>query len=519
MSQAHEATPSQGRAWEWGSATLAVAILSIIALALRFWHLGDWGLDSDEVFTLRDSIRIRPTNPRPLGYLLNHYLVLPLHPLDEFGLRVLPAFFGALAIPVMYLIGRRLIGNRAAILGALLLAFSPLHVIYSQFGRYWAMVFLFSAIYPYAFYLGLRQRNRSLLVLGVVTGVLAVLAHPAAVLLVGGPALWFLATQLRGERLRSLWTQPRVRWGVLGTVLLLVLIAIRFVPILQGWIAQHDAHPGTGQFLLAQRLPPGLKQLRYLLQYVEGWTFQLVLISLFGLAVLWQGRDRALARFLITLALFPALFLPLLSLRTPISTYYLVPIAPVFFFGAGVFLDHVFSLAWKLRPWWLGGAAMTAMILAAGTPTLLSQYRNGRRFDFRGVANWVQPRLTPRDVIYSDQPAALGHYLPGSDVRPLKYNTAPLTESLVSLRQGADGAALWVVAPAPAHAFRTNLEQGGLADWLYQHCQLRNIVGRGRLDFRQQYLQVYHCPPEPLSDVALLRPGHLPPQHPLEPHR
>ena len=503
---------------EWRSTTLVMVVLSAIALALRFWHLGDWGLDSDEVFTLRDSIRIRPTNPRPLGYLLNHYLVRPIMPLDEFGLRVLPALFGSLAVPAVYLIGRRLIGNRAALLAALLLAFSPLHVIYSQFGRYWALVFLLCSIYPYAFYLGIKERNRSLLILGIVTGFLASLAHPASVLLVGGPALWYLGTQLRAGRLRALWTQPRVRWGVGITALLLVLIAVRFVPILQNWIEEHDANPGSGQFLLAPGLPPGLKQLRYLLQFVEGWTFQLVLVSLIGLAILYQGRDRSLARFLICLALFPAVFLPLVSLRTPISTYYLLPIAPVFFLSAGVFLDHVFGLQWATRPRWLGAAAFTAMILAAGVPTLISQYRNGRRFDFRGVAQWIQPRLTPRDVVYSDQPAALAHYLPGSDVRPLKYNTEPLMESLATVQKEGT-AALWVVAPAPAHAFRTSLKQGGLAGWLWDHCQLRNTVGVGRVDFRQQYLQVYHCPPERPSDVALLHPGHSAPQHALESHR
>jgi hypothetical protein len=226
-----------------------------------------------------------------------------------------------------------------------------------------------------------------------------------------------------------------------------------------------------------------------------------------------------LARFLTSLALFPAIFLPLLSLRTPISTYYLLPIAPVFFFAAGVFLDHVFGLQWRTRPRWLGPAAVTAMILASGMPTLISQYRNGRRFDFRGVAVWLQPRLTPRDVIYSDQPAALGHYLPQSDVRPLKYNTAPLREVLGSLAKGSGRAALWVVAPAPAHAFRTNLREGGLANWLYDHCQLRNTVGVGRVDFRQQYLQVYHCPPEPPSDIALLHPGGFAAQQALESHR
>ncbi len=484
------------------SELLLVAALFALAAALRFWRLGDWGLDSDEVFTLRDSVTIRPTNPRPLGYLLNHYLIRPFLPLDEFGLRLLPAFFGALAIPALYLVTSRLIGRRAAFLAALLLTFSPLHVIYSQFGRYWALVFLLTAIYPYALYQGIRERNTGAITLGVVAGILASLAHPVSVLLVGGPALWFLATHLRPQRLRSLWNQRGVRWGIAITALVLVLIAVRFVPILQNWISEHDANPGSGQFLLAPNLPPPLKQMKYLLTYVEGWTFQLVLASLLGIAVLWQGRDRFLARFLICLALFPAMFLPLLSLRTPISTYYLMPIAPVFFMGAGVFLDHVFGLQWRLRPGWLPAAAVTAMIITAGMPTLVSQYRNGRRFDFKGVAGWLEPRLTGNDVVFSDQPVALAHYLPRTEVRRLRHDTAPLSQSLQTLRSSEDRGTLWVVAPAPAHAFRTNLRQGGLADWLFGNCQLRNIIGKGRMDFRQQYLQVYQCPPEAATGAA-----------------
>jgi hypothetical protein len=70
-----------------------------------------------------------------------------------------------------------------------------------------------------------------------------------------------------------------------------------------------------------------------------------------------------------------------------------------------------------------------------------------------------------------------------------------MSDSLTVLGSTGEGGALWVVAPQPAHAFRTNLKAGGLADWLYGNCQLRNTVGRGRLDFRQQYLQVFRCPP------------------------
>jgi hypothetical protein len=54
---------------------------------------------------------------------------------------------------------------------------------------------------------------------------------------------------------------------------------------------------------------------------------------------------------------------------------------------------------------------------------------------------------------------------------------------------------LWVVAPAPSHAFRANLRQRGLIRWIYDNCQLRNSTGVGRVDYRQEYLHIYRCPP------------------------
>ena len=431
----------------------------------------------------------------------------PFQPLNEFGLRVLPAFFGVLAIPAFYFTARRLLGSRPAILGALLLTVSPLHVIYSQFGRYWSLVFLLSSIYPYAIYIGVREHNRRALVLGLVTGVLATLAHPVAVLLVGGPALWFAFTYLRPRYVKALWSQRVFRWGIGVAAVLAVLIAIRFVPILQNWISEHDKNPASGQFLLRPAAPPGLKQMVYWITYAEGWTLPLMMTGLVGIAMLWQGRDPFLGRFLASLALFPALFLPLVSLRTPISTYYLIPIAPVFFMGAGVFLDRIFQVDWRVRPRWLVPATALALVVVAGMPTLVSQYRNGRRFDFKGVAQWLGPRLTPGDIIFSDQPVALAHYLPQTEVQRLRSNSAPLAQSVRLLQQSGPDAVLWVVAPAPAHAFRTNLRPGGLANWMFQHCQLRNNVGIGRVDFRQQYLQVYRCPAQASAESHSVGPG------------
>ena len=470
---------------------LLVTALVVLALVLRFWRLGDWNFQATEMFTLRDSTGPQFRNPRPLGYVLNYYLVRPFLPLDEFGLRLLPAVFGVVSILAVYLVAQRLFSTRAALFSSFLLTVSPLHVMYSQLARYWALVFLLCAIYPYAIFVGVRDRKLGTLAFGVVTGVLAALAHPVSLLLVGGPVLVFLIPYLRPSSLRQLWTHQTFRWAAVVALLVAIAVAVRFVPILHGWITEHDRNPGSGQFLL-WRAPPGLKQVFYVLAYVDSLTLPLVLLAALGLYLLLKGSQSALALYMASLIAFPLIFLTLLSLRTPVSQYYLLPTVPTFFFAAGVFLDWLSRM--EVRPFrrWVLPATVTTLVVATGLPTLLSDYRDGRRFDFRRVSRWIDAHLSPGDVIYSDQHMVLAHYLPDAEVRKLR-GTEPLAEELRRRRETGSSGILWVVAPAASHAFRADLRQGGLINWIYDNCELRNTVGVGRMDVRQHYLQVYRC--------------------------
>jgi uncharacterized membrane protein len=483
------------RPQEAGHAVLLAGLI-VLASVLRFWHLGDWNFQATEMFTLRDAITPKLTNPRPLGYLLDHYLVGSFRPLDEFGLRLLPAIFGVLAVLALYLMCRRLAGSRAALFAALVLTVSPLHIMYSQLARYWSLVFLLSILYPYALYLGIRERDRDWLALGCVSALLAVLAHPVSVLLVGGLAL-FLITGLRREDLTRLWSQKTVRWTVALALVLALVILVRFVPVLQGWISMHDKNPGYGQFLRPRMPAPGLKQIIYLTIFVESLTVPVVLSAFAGIYWLWRGRDRSLARLFTCLAVLHVGFLTVLSLRTSVSQYYLLPSAPVFYMGAGIFLDQLLRVESQLRPRWLLPALMTAIIIAAGAPTLISDARDGRRYDFRSSAHWLAPHLTPTDIVYSDQPMVMAYYLPQHPVRHLLQNLDLLTSAMGELRQAGGGGTLWIVAPAASHAFRPNLRQGGMIGWIYDNCQLRKGIGVGRIDFRQDYLHIYRCPSVP----------------------
>jgi uncharacterized membrane protein len=468
----------------------------LLAAGLRFARLGDWGLEGDEIFTLRDSVTPRLNNPRPLLYFLNHYVVGSFLPLDEFGLRLLPALFGVLAIPAVYFVVRRLVGTRAALFSALFVAVSGLHIYQSQYARYWSLVFLLSSIYPYAIYLGFRERNRRALAFGLLTGVLAVLAHPASVLLIGGVGLWLLVTHPPREHLAQLWSQKSVRTGALLVVILLGAIAWRYVPILRNWILLRPRHQPT-EHLLHLPSGPGVQQIGLVLSYMEGLTLPMVLTGALGIYLLWQQkRDRPLALLLMCLFIFPVAFILLLSFRTAVGTTYILPTAPIFFIGTGVFLDRLAGVDWGMRPRWLPSATVAAIMIAAGLPTLISQYRDGRRNDFRGAAEWLDEHLAPGDVVYSDQYRVLAHYLRKAKVEQLAADTVPLIRSVQSLNQTGPAGALWIVVPYSSKGgHRTNPRLGSLKQWIYDNCQLRNAVGVARLDFRQNELQIYRCPP------------------------
>jgi hypothetical protein len=241
------------------------------------------------------------------------------------------------------------------------------------------------------------------------------------------------------------------------------------------------------------------------LGYVESLTLPLVLCGVLGIYLLRQGRDRPLALLLTCLFLFPITFIVLVQTRTAVSTFYMSPATPALFIGAGVFLDRLVVSDSRLHPRWLLSAVVAAMILAAGAPTLISQYRDGRRWDFRGAAHWLDERLAPGDVIFSDQPLVMAYYLPGRDVQRLTADPDRFVQTESVLNRARPGGELWIVSPAPSHAFRTNAKLNTLNGWMYDNCQLRNTIGVARVDFRQNFLQVYRCPPE--APAAVNQPG------------
>ena len=115
---------------------------------LRLFRLGHQSIWGDEALTLQvytvgrnlpellANIWHRGFHP-PLYFIIAHYWYLL--GTSEFMLRFPSVVFGIAAIPMMYLVARRLFGNTAAGISALFIAISPFHIWYSQEARMYSL--------------------------------------------------------------------------------------------------------------------------------------------------------------------------------------------------------------------------------------------------------------------------------------------------------------------------------------------------------------------------------------------
>ncbi len=113
---------------------------------LRLWHLETQSLTMDEVAELRLAATSVPEIVRygdgfpPLFSLLVHWWMQV--PGAEQAPRLFVALIGILGLPLMWLLGRELGGQKLGLLAAFLLAISPIHVWYSQDLRAYGLYFL-----------------------------------------------------------------------------------------------------------------------------------------------------------------------------------------------------------------------------------------------------------------------------------------------------------------------------------------------------------------------------------------
>jgi uncharacterized protein (TIGR03663 family) len=136
-----EAQPETRRARRPRGELIAYIVLVAVALALRFYQLGDRPFHHDEsqdayfswIFYKNGDYAYNPLLHGPLRF----YLTASMYALfgaSDFTARLAPALMGTLMVPMPYLL-RRQLGRVAAFTAAVLLAIGPSYLYFSRFAR------------------------------------------------------------------------------------------------------------------------------------------------------------------------------------------------------------------------------------------------------------------------------------------------------------------------------------------------------------------------------------------------
>ena len=187
--------------------------LAAVAALLRFLTLDVQSFSNDEPFTVERAAgelnallsSVRTTESTPPLYYYFAWGWERLSGSGETAMRLLPALFGTLLVPVTWAAARVTLPARSALIAAALVCLSPLLVWYSQEARPYALFALLATLGFLFFVRALRApRGGSVsrdLVLWSLLSVAMVLTHYFAVFAVATQGLWLLLERadLRGR--------------------------------------------------------------------------------------------------------------------------------------------------------------------------------------------------------------------------------------------------------------------------------------------------------------------------------
>ncbi len=147
-----------------GSRVLLLLIL-VLSLFLRFYKLGSRPLYGDEPF---NTVEL---SQKPLPFLLATNLGSPLYPLllhvflpagdTELWARLPAALFGILSVWAIFVVGRRILGEREAVVAAFLAAVSTSFIYFSQQARAYTIFLFFSLVSLYFFWRAIHEERPS----------------------------------------------------------------------------------------------------------------------------------------------------------------------------------------------------------------------------------------------------------------------------------------------------------------------------------------------------------------------
>jgi len=368
-------------------------VLIFIAAVLRLYALDLSPLWLDEALTYRWSLHpfseywglistggeVSP----PLFYWMEYAMLSFGH--TEITLRLLPAVFGILTVPVVYYLGSYAVDRNAGLLAAALIAFSPFHLFYSQEARMYSLMLFFLACALLFFFRAVKEEDvRWWLVFGLFSG-LAFWTHFYSGLLIAGVYIWHLGMSLKRKvKLSQLK-------GVACSLAILVALCLPLLVISLGSMVRMTSRAPTW----GNR---GFEVLTTTLSHFSGYSapIAVIFIALFfiGMYMIWLTKQD-------TCSLFAWLFILFLggnvalSYFMPMAPRYFIGILPVFFIGIASSYLALTRFVPDRRIIYL----CLVLIVLVSVPGLLHHYTVVEKEDWRYVSDLLAQSTRPGDTV------------------------------------------------------------------------------------------------------------------------
>lgn len=400
---------------------LGLIVLTLMGTGLRLYKLDNWSFWTDEVHTIRHAssawdgytqARILAYTPTALGFWLQGIDIDSLGPGDEdmaayrpagvthWNTRLPSTLFAIVTIPLLGWFSRRFIGDRAALMVTLLLVVATWHIWMSQSARFYTQQFLFYNLALISWYRAVHRPDKMSVGWIIATAVFTFCTATSQL-----PGLMIVG--LFGiDWLIGLFRKPRVRFGWIGWVAMLLAVAVVFGLI--AWLRPDRFQGFVGN---DQSIPTMIFGTLFLV----GWPIHI--LAAVGLVALWK-RENRLVTYLLLACFWPLFVICMISLQgTDTHVRYIFVCVYAWLALASLGLVWVIEFARGRRWGWLASAGVVLLVVGGIMHANLGYYSSGFGFRERwqDAFDYINKHRQPGDKVALDWSSHYpgGYYLDG----------------------------------------------------------------------------------------------------------
>ena len=453
--------------------------LTLLALLSRLWGIGEWGVISDEYYTITYAAERAKSFLQPAYYAL----VLGSHELfgeTPWAARFPSAILGTLAIPVFYLTFRHLIGSRTALFGCAIIIMSEWHLYHSQLSRFYSGVFLFGITSYYYYYQSLRKDDVKLFFISLISMLLGILFHATAILVPVSCGFFALLVLFRKDGVYAAYSKRIARINVFS----FIALALALIPLVLFIVNQWGVGGGTegkGLFENASLSEPLGIIVQFLLQVEVIFAF----VALVGVLLAILRKNPIGLFFFYAIAVQFLSILILAILLPPVRDKYIISIYPLLIAAAAYLCLECASL---LRPKLnYFSQVVSVVLLLSMLPAFISYYTGKMSLDIKDPVRYLESSYTEGDQVIAFSHALNYHLNSWVEEENLQvYGGRGVWRSVLREYPSTSHDA-WVIVDL----YRSQSFETGIYKWLNENARLVWRKNETRFDYSMLGWEVY----------------------------